>query len=337
MQQSVTFSPDEYIAGPISGQPSCIEDERQLANQMVPFGDDFGVVNIINCHNLTLRQIRVKNTKTFLGTTLRTQSSCAVNIGDSSEIILDGCTFEGNGKSVVLVHNCVEANGNPGVKLTNCTVSGHYFEFTLGASDVTVESTMVFQDHGSPDSHSAVSTTAAYGTQPLKLQCKDSQGNVTHEYIVASSGLANGKSASRNPQVKFDDVTFEMVTGRPVVSGNTSDFTKVSSVVLEDAKINIASGHRGLLRWHGGASNSINLSVAGTTKMWRGTAFVDIQTNDWMNYLTTIDPSVSAPSGLAAMGRFVNYDDPPELYPQNTTTKSDNFSAYSVTNPNVKQ
>ena len=233
----------------------------------VGYGDDYGVVNLLDCKNVTLSNLKIVNHKKYTptSTTLRDTSSCALNTARSTNVVVIDSHLKGDGKSVVLIHD------NSAVTIENSKLSGYYFEVNCGASDVIIKNCVLNQHNRAvPDSHAAINTTAGYGA-------------------------LNGGPAKRISNVVCNDVTFNMETGRAIVTGNTNDFDYFSVVRLKNPVFRFKNSTYGLVGYH---------------SSWFG---VELILDPRNTKIPDLKDFVSANSAkpITGFGRFVNYYDPP--------------------------
>ena len=113
------------------------------------YANDIGIFNVVDCNNLTITGLDVENTYEFDPGNVVLESSVAVNVSRSTATFKH-CTVTGNGKSVFMAHSGSD------VTVEDSVINGYYFEFNVGASNLTARRCTLNQDHESPDSHSAV-------------------------------------------------------------------------------------------------------------------------------------------------------------------------------------
>lgn len=183
----------------------------------VTYGDDVGILNVVDCTNVTITGLNVENTYVFQAGNIILETSVAVNVSRSSATF-QHCTITGNAKSALLVHSGSD------VVLEDSTINAYYFEMQVGASDLTARRVVLNQDHTTPDSHSAVWTGSSM---------RNGVTNVLYE----------------NTNVVLEDVTFNMADGRAVISGNGS-YTTRSNVTLRRPVFQQVDTTFGICIWH---------------------------------------------------------------------------------------
>lgn len=333
ISNSVDFSPNRnFIDRP---------DQEPLAEKNIGYGPDYGVVNVVNCQDITFSNLIATNTKRYDRTpqSLRGHSSCALNIGTANggatdRIVFDVPTLIGYGKSVCCVHG-----GATNVTLSNGTARGYYFVLNVGGSDVTVNAMELINegpgDFDAVDSHGPVNVTASYGR-------------------------SNGGPVARNARVVFNAVEFNMKNGRPIVTGNADAQTSadgrfyVSHVQLNECVFRFKGpprfGEYGLVGYDD-AWFSIDLRRSGGKVVTVGGTMVAIDSmgdsvDALIDFVTTRDtpayPKHVADGSQPGFAKFVNYrrGDPIagtspvqealDPLPAGRTTRSDGLSAYSV-------
>ena len=296
----------------------------------VSYDDDNGVVNVVSCTGVSFTDLKTTNVRRFVDpaqvsqTNLFTQSSCALNIQASTNVTVQSPSIVSNGKSTICIHG-----GSTGVVLNDVDVSGAYFAFNFGASNVTVNGGYVFTDllienaSGQivqlPDSHSTINLTSRYTDR-------------------------NGNIFGQNANVVIDDVEFEMKQSRPLVSGWSLTTLApelktlyLTTITLNRPKLRFHDARRGLLRFHRDASAAIELIITSAlmwdnndpTPHYKPPVVVDYRDLSSPNVLPS-DPN------LIILGRFISYDAITLAYrtyqgQDSTTAKSDGLSAYVIT------
>lgn len=163
------------------------------------YRSDSGVVNFVNCENVTVEGLVAENSNQFRPGNMVIESSCVINVMSSSVKFVD-CAFTSHGKIAVSVHS------NATVEIYDSVITGHYFELFNGASSLTVERCQINQASPDPDSHAMLWVSSSQ---------RESIWDTLHE---------NGNTILR-------DNTFWFRSGRGIVSGNGSYHTR-STVFL---------------------------------------------------------------------------------------------------------
>lgn len=168
--------------------------------------DDRGVVNLVDCENVEITGLHVTNRRKYEPIAiLGKQESTALCVSRSRGVKIADSSFTGAGKSVVLVHSGSD------VSLTRTKIKGYYFELHVGASSVKLDEVR-FEQHNPQvgDSHAAI--------------------------WVSSSMRDDRKKLFKQTSVSLRKASFNLKSGRAIVSGNGSYETK-STLTFEDVPV----------------------------------------------------------------------------------------------------
>lgn len=178
-----------------SGDEIVFLDGVELTSQVQAvgdWGDDRGVVNIVDCDNLKITGLAATNNFTY-GTSVSgdNQSSTVLNISRSTDIAIENSQLQSRGKSAVWIH------GNSKVNITNATIDAYYFCIGIGASQLSCSNMTTTQLNPAVtgDSHSVFWVSSAMRSQAT---------NQLHQ----------------NSTISLADTTMNLRTGRSIVSGN---------------------------------------------------------------------------------------------------------------------
>ena len=237
--------------------------------------DDSGVLNVVDCVDLTLTGLDIENTRVYTPGNIILESSCAVNISASS-VEIRHSKLKGNGKSALAVHSGSE------VLITDSEISAYYFEMLVAASDLTAERVILNQLNPQvPDSHAAIWVSSSH---------RHDSTNVLYE----------------NTNVVLTDVTFNLESGRAIVSGNGS-YTTMSNVTLTNPTYNFTDPTHGIATFHENY-NSI-------------TVVLNDPIEGLVDYVTTPN---------TGFGRFVNYYTPATRPNSNSPIVVDGVSSEDI-------
>ena len=157
--------------------------------------DNSGILNIVDCENVLVSGADVVNTKVYQAGNPTLESSCAVNVSRSQNVVFRRSRMTSGGKVTLQVHSGSQ------VGLKDVVLKGYYFELLSAGSSVTGSQVTFDQQHAIPDSHSAIW---------LGSSMRHGETNVLYE----------------GNDVTLDDCTFDMKSGRSLVSGNGSYDTR---------------------------------------------------------------------------------------------------------------
>ena len=182
---------------------------------------DRGVVNLIGCEKVVLSGLKAENLQRYQPVVgLGKNESTAVSIAHSKKITIKNAELVGDGKGVVVV------SGGSSVTIKDSKVKGYYFELQVGASTVHCRNTTFDQfNEQVGDSHAAI-------------------------WVSSSMRSELDNQFFENSRVTFKGCTFNMKSGRALLSGNGSYASK-SKVIFHDVpKINHKLSSFGFVIFH---------------------------------------------------------------------------------------
>jgi len=191
------------------------------------YGDDVGILNITDCTGLKITGLDVENEYEFQVGNVILETGVAVNVS-RSVVTFEHCTITSNAKCALIAHSGSD------VTIEDSTINAFYFEFMVGASDLTARRCNLNQDHTTPDSHSAIWTGSSM---------RNGVTNVLYE----------------NTNVTLEQCLLDMKDGRAIVSGNGS-YTTRSNVTLDGIGFVVRDQAFGICTWHENF-NSITVTV----------------------------------------------------------------------------
>lgn len=273
--------PNINFTGAISGSVSYAE---------LPYGDKNGVVNFVDCAHLSVSGLDATNTKVFVVGSVATETSCVLNVSNSTDINATNIDLTSNGKGAFMVHSDSDVT----IGGTSSIIRGYYHEINLAASQLTMSNTELEQQFpGGGDSHSAIWTSSSY----------------RRTFHGVPNVLFNSSTTGQ-----LNSVTFDMNSGRPVLTGNGSP-SLVAVVTLKDPVFQISNSTKGLVGVHA----------------------------NWFSIELKLDPNNAPISGLVdyvsantsnplqGFGRFVNYYATPSTPLVTRTAIADGVSIHNIT------